>query len=143
MKKRQLITLGLASIMAMGVYTLPVQADENKGPPKEQAGEYKHGKHKDWHKRWESMTPEEREEHKAKREAMREKMKNMTPEEKKAFWKQRKEEKPANMTPEQRKAYEERRVEMKKKFESMTPEEREAFRKEHHRKWKEKQGEGV
>jgi len=143
MKNKQLITLGLASIVAMGVYTLPVQADENKGPSKEQAREYIHGKHKDWHDRRESMSPEEREEHKAKREAMCEKMKNMTPEEKKAFWKQRKEEKLANMTPEQRQAYEDRRAEMKKKFESMTPEEKEAWRKEHHKKWKEKQGEGV
>jgi hypothetical protein len=47
------------------------------------------------------------------------------------------------MTPEQRKAYEDRRAEMKKKFESMTPVEKEAWRKEHHKKWKEKQGEGV
>jgi len=143
MKNRQLMALGLAGIMAMGVYTLPVQADETTGPVKEQTKEYKHGKHKDWHERWANMTPEEREKHKTERQAMREKMKNMTPEEKRAFWKQRKEEKLANMTPEERKAFEERRAEMKKKYESMTPEERESMRKEHHKKWKEKQGEGV
>lgn len=138
MKTGQLITLGLAGIMTIGIYSMPVQAEETTGPATEQAGERSF-----WRERWENMTPEEREKHKAERQAMREKMKNMTPEERKAFWKQRMEEKLANMTPEERKAFEEHRAEMRKKFESMTPEERKAWREEHRRKWKEKQGAGV
>ncbi len=143
MKIKQLMTVSLMGLMAMGSYALPVMADEIEDPSGGQTTDRIESKPMEWRERWENMSPEERAKHKAKREAMREKMKNMTPEEKQAFWKQQREEKLANMTPEERKAFEERRAEMKQRYENMTPEEKEALRKKRHMKWKEKQGEGV
>lgn len=143
MNIKQLMTASFMGLLTTGSYALPVMADEIEDPSGGQTMERAEGKHMEWRGRWENMSPEEREKHKAEREAMREKMKNMTPEEKRAFRKQRREEKLANMTPEERKAFEERRAEMRKKFESMTPEERNAFRKKRHMKWKERQEEGV
>lgn len=74
-----------------------------------------------------------------KHEDMREKLKNMTPEEKQAYFKKRREERLANMTPEQREAFEKRQAERIARFDTdgdgkLSDTERAAARKEMHAK---------
>ena len=110
MKIKQFMTVSFTGLVVACLYALPVMADEVDNPPAKQTLEQNESIPMDWRVHQENMSPEERAKHRAERKALREKLKNMTPEEKRAYLEQYREEKLANMTPEERKAFEEHRA---------------------------------
>jgi hypothetical protein len=92
----------------------------------------KHGHHhsKKWQEKWDSMTPEQQAQAKARHAKMKEKWDSMSPEEKKQArqFHQARKEAWKNMSPEEREA-------KKAEWKSMSPEERHAAMKERKQEW--------
>lgn len=110
----------LAIGLMIGIFTLPVFAEDQSEASEEFRGE-RHNK----------FTDEEKAEFRAKREEFREETKDMSPEERRAYRKERIAEKMKDMTPEERErfqAHRDKRKEMYDKIKDMTPEERKAFK---------------
>lgn len=129
MKNRYLMVLGLIATMLLNVNSAMAEETGQDTVEKNSNSAIAGQKAMDKH----------REDRAARREAMKERIKNMTPEEKQAFFKQRMEERLAKMTPEQREAFEKHRAERIARFDTdgdgeLNDTEREKARQEFHAK---------
>lgn len=128
----------VSSSIALSANTSAFANDEMHVKPAHkmsQAGDHHHGhKSKKWQEKWNSMTPEQQAQAKARHAKMKAKWESMSPEEKKQArqFHQARKEAWKNMSPEEREA-------KKAEWQSMSPDERHAAMKERRQEWLKKQ----